>query len=122
MQKRYQGFSPKFDINTSIYLFIHPFILRHFNDTCVSVPDEDDTSENPPQWSPLQLFLMSAGVSKFTSRFVNEQIDLQALMLLTEDDLTELGLGMGPRKKLLKAVADRKAALEDPGEVSDSKL
>jgi hypothetical protein len=88
----------------------------------VSVPDEDDTGENPPQWSPLQLFLMSVGLSEFISCFVNEQIDLQALMLLTEDDLKTLGLGMGPRKKLLKAINDRKAALEDPGEVSDSKL
>ena len=43
-------------------------------------------------------------------------------MLLTEDDLKSLGLGMGPRKKLLKAINDRKAALEDPGEVSDSRL
>jgi hypothetical protein len=43
-------------------------------------------------------------------------------MLLTEDDLKSLGLSMGPRKKLLKAISDRKAALEDPGEVSDSKL
>ncbi|KDR06891.1 Usher syndrome type-1G protein homolog, partial [Zootermopsis nevadensis] len=84
--------------------------------------DDDDTSDNPPQWSPLQLFLMSAGLSEFTSCFVGEQVDLQALMLLTEDDLKALGLGMGPRKKLLKAVADRKAALEDPGEVSDSRL
>jgi hypothetical protein len=114
--------SPKFGISTSVHLFIHLFRLKHFNKTCVSLPDEDDTSENPPQWSPLQLFLMSAGLSQFTSCFVSEQIDLQALMLLTEDDLKALGLGMGPRKKLLKAINDRKAALEDPGEVSDSKL
>ncbi|XP_069691328.1 pre-mRNA splicing regulator USH1G [Periplaneta americana] len=84
--------------------------------------DEDDESRSPPQWSPLQLFLMSAGLSEFVSCFVSEQIDLQALMLLTEDDLKTLGLGMGPRKKLLKAIEDRKAALEDPGEVSDSRL
>jgi len=43
-------------------------------------------------------------------------------MLLTEDDLKSLGLGMGPRKKLLKAINDRKAVLEDPGAVSDSRL
>jgi hypothetical protein len=70
----------------------------------------------------MQLFLMSAGLSEYVSCFASEQIDLQALMLLTEDDLKSLGLGMGPRKKLLKAIADRKAALEDPGEVMDSKL
>lgn len=84
--------------------------------------DEDDATDSPPQWSPLQLFLMSAGLSEYVSRFVSEDIDLQALMLLTEDDLKSLGLGMGPRKKLLKAINDRKAALEDPGAVSDSRL
>lgn len=84
--------------------------------------DEDEATENPPQWSPLQLFLMSVGLSEYVSCFVSEDIDLQALMLLTEDDLKSLGLGMGPRKKLLKAINDRKKALEDPGEVSDSRL
>jgi hypothetical protein len=65
---------------------------------------------------------MSAGLSEYVNCFVSEQIDLQALMLLTEDDLKSLGLSMGPRKKLLKAISDRKTALQDPGEVSDSKL
>ena len=88
----------------------------------LTLADEDDAIENPPQWSPLQLFLMSAGLSEYVSRFVSEDIDLQALMLLTEDDLKSLRLGMGPRKKLLKAINDRKAALEDPGAVSDSRL
>ena len=83
---------------------------------------DDDESGDPPQWSPLQLFLMSAGLSEFVSVFVSEQIDLPALMLLSEDDLKTLGLGMGPRKKLLKAINDRQAALENPGEVRDSRL
>ncbi|KAJ9583596.1 hypothetical protein L9F63_022069, partial [Diploptera punctata] len=86
------------------------------------VESDDDTSGDPPQWSPLQLFLMSAGLSEFVSVFVSEQIDLAALMLLTEDDLKTLGLGMGPRKKLIKAINDRKSALADPGEVLDSRL
>ncbi|PSN49109.1 Usher syndrome type-1G protein [Blattella germanica] len=62
------------------------------------------------------------GLSEFVSVFVSEQIDLAALVLLSEEDLKTLGLGMGPRKKLLKAISDRKAALADPGEVLDSRL
>jgi len=107
-----------------LFFFIHP--VMHFfqsgSNICFTLADEDETTENPPQWSPLQLFLMSAGLSEYVSCFVREDIDLQALMLLTEDDLKSLGLGMGPRKKLLKAINDRKAALENPGEVSDSRL
>jgi hypothetical protein len=110
-----------------IHLFIHPVMhlfiqAQIFELFHVTLADEDDVTGNPTQWSPLQLFLMSAGLSEYVSCFVSEDIDLQALMLLTEDDLKSLGLGMGPRKKLLKAINDRKAALEDPGEVSDSRL
>jgi len=43
-------------------------------------------------------------------------------MLLTEQDLKSMGIEMGPRRKLLKSIADRKAALDDPGEVIDSRL
>jgi len=116
-------------VHFTLPLFFHPsshafFSVRfkYLSYFCFTLADEDEPTENPPQWSPLQLFLMSAGLSEYVSCFVREDIDLQALMLLTEDDLKSLGLGMGPRKKLLKAINDRKAALENPGEVSDSRL
>jgi len=43
-------------------------------------------------------------------------------MLLTEEDLTTLGIPMGPRRKLLKSIKERTDALESPGEVFDSRL
>ncbi len=43
-------------------------------------------------------------------------------MLLTEEDLKSIGIEMGPRRKLLKAIRDREAALQDPGEITDSRL
>jgi class 3 adenylate cyclase len=45
--------------------------------------------------------------------FVENQIDLKTLEVLTEPDLKELGLPFGPRKRILRAIADlkREAAL-----------
>jgi hypothetical protein len=43
-------------------------------------------------------------------------------MLLNEEHFKSMGIEMGPRMKLLKAIADRQRALEDPGEVIDSRL
>lgn len=70
----------------------------------------------------MELFLAAAGLSKYIPTFVEEKIDLEALMLLSEEDLKSMGIEMGPRRKLLRAVDERRAALAEPGEVTDSKL
>ncbi len=44
--------------------------------------------------------------------FEEQEIDLKAAAELTEEDLRELGLQMGPRKKLLRAIADLQQARE----------
>ena len=52
-------------------------------------------------------WLEGLGLGQYAQAFVDNEIDLEVLLELTEDDLRELGLPMGPRKKLLKAVADK---------------
>ncbi|XP_059470536.1 pre-mRNA splicing regulator USH1G [Neocloeon triangulifer] len=88
-----------------------------WDDEDVESDDEDDA-----EWSPLQLFLLAHGLGEHVQTFINEQIDLEALMLLTDHDLVALGLPLGPRRKLLKALEDRRRALDEPGEVEDSQL
>ncbi|XP_065339420.1 pre-mRNA splicing regulator USH1G [Cloeon dipterum] len=88
-----------------------------WDDEDVESDDEDDA-----EWSPLQLFLLAHGLGEHVQTFINEQIDLEALMLLTDHDLVALGLPLGPRRKLLKALEDRRQALDEPGEVEDSQL
>lgn len=68
------------------------------------------------------MFLAAAGLADFIPNFAMEHIDLDALMLLTEEDLVSMKLPIGPRRKLLKAIAERKADMDDPGEVNDSQL
>ena len=80
--------------------------------------DDDDIGDS----SPLELFLAANTLTRFIPLFTREKVDLQALMLLTEADLCELGLEMGPRKKLLAAAEKRKAILKKPGAVTDTLL
>ena len=49
-------------------------------------------------------WLESIGLSEFEAVFAQNQVDLEALPLLTEPDLKELGLPLGPRKRILHAI------------------
>ncbi len=60
----------------------------------------------------VERWLASIGLQDWTALFAEHQIDLDAASDLTDADLRELGLPMGPRKKLLRAIAaltDREA-------------
>lgn len=52
-------------------------------------------------------FLVSAGVSEYVNKFIEQQVDLDALFMLNDQDLISLGLPLGPRRKLLKAIEER---------------
>ena len=44
-------------------------------------------------------------------------------MLLSENDLGDvLGMQLGPRKKLLKAINERREDMEEPDVINDSRL
>ena len=50
-------------------------------------------------------WLDDLGLGKYSDAFAENEIDMEAAKLLAEDDLERLGLPMGPRKKLLHALA-----------------
>jgi hypothetical protein len=50
-------------------------------------------------------WLTRLGLDKYVRVFTENEIDLDALRHLSEDDLKELGLPVGPRRKLLAAIA-----------------
>ena len=49
-------------------------------------------------------------ISEFAENFTKEGIDMEALTMCNEEDLKEGGLPLGPRKKLMKYLEDRKNA------------
>lgn len=84
------------------------------------VVDTDDL--HLPTNTDLELFLDSNNLAEYYPFFRREDIDLQAMMLLTEGDLKELGLSMGPRRKLLEAISARRSALDRQSAICDTML
>ncbi|XP_010895704.1 ankyrin repeat and SAM domain-containing protein 4B [Esox lucius] len=80
---------------------------------------DDDQDE---ETSPLDAFLSSISLPDFSPAFTREKLDLEALMLCTDDDLKGIRIQLGPRKKILEAAARRKNALEKPGAIKESFL
>ncbi|NXY06916.1 ANS4B protein, partial [Pteruthius melanotis] len=79
---------------------------------------EDEEAEN----TPLEVFLASQMLDEFLPVFMREKIDLDALMLCSDEDLQSIQMELGPRKKVLNAVNKRKQALENPGKTVDTRL
>ncbi|XP_051857279.1 ankyrin repeat and SAM domain-containing protein 4B [Antechinus flavipes] len=93
--------------------------------------DEEDVpwNENEMEWeedeadiTPLELFLMSQNLSEFFPIFMREQIDLDALLLCSDEDLQSIQMQLGPRKKILNAIGRRKQLLQHPGQMTDTSL
>ena len=83
--------------------------------------EDSSLDEEQPRLS-IVLFLAANGLTEYTPMFAREKVDLEALMLLTDEEIERIGLPLGPRKKLRKAIEDRRSALEAPGDVVDSPL
>jgi class 3 adenylate cyclase len=55
----------------------------------------------------LEGWLRSLGLDRYAESFANNGVDLDALLLLTDADFQELGVLLGHRRKLLRAIAGR---------------
>ena len=56
--------------------------------------------------SDITQWLEELGLGDYAEAFEREKIDLEALPHLTDDDLKNMGLPIGPRRKLLAAIAN----------------
>ena len=55
-------------------------------------------------------WLASLGLAEYSQRFADNAIDLSVVRDLTEEDLRELGLPIGHRRKLQRAIAELNGA------------
>jgi len=63
---------------------------------------------SPPKTeSPLDSFLSSLGLEKYSITFQAEEVDMAALRHMSDGDLKALGIPMGPRKKIILALESR---------------
>lgn len=85
--------------------------------------DELLSDDDEADWTPLQRFLAISNLSSIHTILEAEQIDLEALLLLTENDISALKLPLGPRRKLLVAIANHKESSHDnQNAIIDSRL
>ncbi|XP_077300319.1 SAM_USH1G_HARP domain-containing protein Sans isoform X2 [Arctopsyche grandis] len=99
-------------------------IQPRWNDDALteSSSESSDEGDEGSAAAALQRFLAAWGLSQLAPKLLQEQIDLDSLMLLTENDMKSLGLPLGPYRKLVTAVQVRKNGLANPGAMIDSPL
>ena len=85
----------------------------------VEVLDDDDEET---EYTQVMVFLESCGLTRYLNKFTSNDVDMEALMKLTPGDLTEIGIPVGPRRKLLDALEKRKEVLDKPQRISDTYL
>ncbi|KAK7939783.1 hypothetical protein WMY93_003109 [Mugilogobius chulae] len=78
--------------------------------------------DDEPDSSPLEVFLATQSMSEFFSIFKREKIDLEALLLCSDNDLKSIHIPLGPRKKILDACKRRLETIEDPDAIEDTEL
>ena len=59
-------------------------------------------------------WLARLGLSEYTDRFVENDVDISVLHLLTDQDLKELGVSLGHRRKMLAAIAELEGTASAP--------
>ncbi|XP_008695416.1 ankyrin repeat and SAM domain-containing protein 4B isoform X2 [Ursus americanus] len=84
--------------------------------------DEVEWEEDVVDATPLEVFLRSHHLEEFLPIFMREQIDLEALLLCSDEDLQSIQMQLGPRKKVLNAINRRKQVLQQPGQLVDTSL
>ncbi|NXH55185.1 S23IP protein, partial [Rhabdornis inornatus] len=79
---------------------------------------EPEAEEDTPT---LQKTLEMLSLSEYMSTFEKERIDMESLLMCTVDDLKEMGIPLGPRKKIANFVKDRAAKQEQKKAVAEKK-
>lgn len=91
--------------------------------------DELPWEEHEMEWeedvvdaTALEVFLLSHHLEEFLPIFMREQIDLDALLLCSDEDLQSIQMQLGPRKKVLNAINRRKQVIQQSGQLVDTSL
>ncbi|XP_034465075.1 SEC23-interacting protein [Hippoglossus hippoglossus] len=87
---------------------------------------EEEAKEDEEECEDLSTMLENLGLSDYMGTFDEEKIDSESFLMCTVEDLKEMGIPLGPRKKIAKFVkerlnkqAARQAAKEKKAEVKE---
>ena len=65
--------------------------------------------------STIAEWLRSLGMSEYAQRFAENDIEIDVLSELTDQDLEKLGISLGHRRRMLRAVRERNYPPAEPG-------
>uniref|UniRef100_A0A8C9WEI4 SEC23 interacting protein n=1 Tax=Scleropages formosus TaxID=113540 RepID=A0A8C9WEI4_SCLFO len=68
---------------------------------------EDEPAEEGEEFPDLSAVLEHLSLSEYLHTFEQEKIDMESLLMCTVEDLKEMGIPLGPRKKIAKFVKER---------------
>uniref|UniRef100_A0A7N6B1N8 SEC23 interacting protein n=1 Tax=Anabas testudineus TaxID=64144 RepID=A0A7N6B1N8_ANATE len=83
---------------------------------------EVEPKEDGEEFEDISTVLEHLGLSEYKSTFDDEKIDIESFFMCTIEDLKEMGIPLGPRKKIAKFVKERvnkQATQEQKAEVKD---
>ena len=83
---------------------------------------QSDMATEDTATKTLVTFMASLNLEQFTTLLIRESIDSSTLALCTDSDLKDIGLPLGPRRKILDAVKKRNVVINHPGPMTDSKI
>ncbi|XP_056252166.1 SEC23-interacting protein isoform X2 [Seriola aureovittata] len=92
------------------------------NNTATPPAVEEEAKEDGEELEDLSAVLEHLGLSEYKSTFDEEKIDIESFLMCTIEDLKEMGIPLGPRKKIAKFVKERvmkQAAQEKKAEVKE---
>ena len=114
--------------------------LRHgisnpelFSPRSQSKPQQRQTSLDDPETTPsashngqedeestLATFLHMLDLDDYLMLLLDEHMDMDALMLCSDMDLKDLDIPLGPRRKIMASLRQRKSAITSPAPLQDS--
>ena len=89
---------------------------------------EEDSEEmqippfNAENFAPVAIFLAGLGMDNYIKTFRDQEIDIETLTLLEDTELKEMGLPLGPRKKIMNAIEERRRVMKEEHILEDSQL
>ncbi|KAG7511581.1 SEC23-interacting protein isoform X2 [Solea senegalensis] len=73
----------------------------------VAPPAVEEEAKDAEELEDLSTMLENLGLSEYKSTFDEEKIDNESFLMCTIEDLKEMGIPLGPRKKIAKFVKER---------------
>ncbi|XP_061083794.1 SEC23-interacting protein isoform X1 [Conger conger] len=75
-------------------------------------PVEEPAAEEGEEFPDLSAVLEHLSLSDYLSTLEDEKVDMESLLMCTVEDLKEMGIPLGPRKKIAKFVKERASKQE----------